>query len=359
MHADAATRPTEESTPMRGLPTRPLRAAAVALGLAGLFAPAARAHHYRLESASNPAPFLRDGRADVAIQPSGVAPLGDGRRMLVVHDETAPLQVVDLATGALIGAPFGSPKFPLMMGTGPKWEGMARDSEGNYYLVGSHIGKSGEQRAARTEVVRFRLRGGEPPAIDDASVVRWDIDRPLEAALQAQGLDAARVAERKVEGLAIREGGGRRDLVIGLRKPDDKVRAFVADITAAPKPDAALELRPLFAFDAGRREGITAQLTSLEYVPEMSGFLVLTATVDANNAIHGNTLWLVVNGEKRTARSYATFEVAMKAGGLAVLGVEASGHRTTIKLLITYDKDPHATGIPSRFQTATLVHERS
>jgi hypothetical protein len=37
---------------MRGLPTHPLRAAAVALGLAGRFAPAARAHHYRLESAT-------------------------------------------------------------------------------------------------------------------------------------------------------------------------------------------------------------------------------------------------------------------------------------------------------------------
>ncbi len=359
MLADAPTHATEESTPMRALRTRPLQAAAVALGLAGLFAPAARAHHYRLESTSTSAPFLRDGRADIVIQPSGVASLGDGRRVLMVHDEAAPLQVVNLDTGALIGAPFGSPKFPPTTGTGFKWEGMALDSAGNYYLVGSQTGKSGESRAARTEVVRFRLRGSEPLAIDDASVVRWDIDGPLEAALRAQGLDAARVAERKVEGLAIREAGGRRDLVIGLRKPDDKVRAFTADITAATSDDAALTFRPLFAFDAGPREGTAAQLTSLEYVPEMSGFLVLTATVDANNAIRSSTLWLVVNGEKRTACSYATFEVAMKAGGLAVLGVEASGHRTTIKLLITYDNDPHAAGIPGRFQKATLVHDRT
>jgi hypothetical protein len=67
---------------------------------------------------------------------------------------------------------------------------------------------------------------------------------------------------------------------------------------------------------------------------------------------------LVANGT-RQARSYATFEPAMKAGGLALLGIEAAGHRTTIKLLITYDNDPHATKIPSRFQTATLVHDRS
>jgi len=230
---------------MRDLPTRLFRVAAVALGLAGLFVTAAQAHHYRMESATPAAPFLRDGRVDGVIEPSDVAPLGDGRRVLVAHEMGAPLHVVDLTTGALVGAPLGSSKFPIT-GTGPKWEGMARDSEGNYYLVGSHSGKSDVERAARSAVVRFRLRGGEPPAIEDASVVRWDIARPLEAALRAQGLDAARIAEREVEGLAIREGGGRRELVI-----------------------------------------------------------------------------------------------------------------SEIKLLITYNNDPHATRIPSRFQTATLVHERN
>jgi hypothetical protein len=355
----AVARPTEELTPMRGLPTRPLRAAAVALGLTGLFAAAAWAHHYRLESATPPAPFLRDGRVDVVIEPSGVAPIGDGRRVLVAHDKAAPLHVVDLATGKVVGAPLDSPKFPPTTTTGPKWKGMALDSEGNYYLVGSHSGQSNEERAACSAVVRFRLRGGETPAIDDASVVRWDIARPLEAALRAQGLDSARVAARKVEGLAVREGGGRRELVIGLREPDDKVRAFAADITAAPSPDSALELRPLFWFDAGRSEGGAAQLTSLEYVPAMGGFLILTATVGADNKFHGNTLWFVANGERRHARQYATFEAGMKAAGLAVLGVEASGRGTAIKLLITYDNDPHATRIPSRFQMATLFHPRN
>ena len=207
------------------LPTSLLRAAAVALGLTGLFAVAALAHHYRLESASKPAPFLRDGRADFVIENSGVAPLGDGRRVLV-------------------------------------------------------------------------------------------------------------------------------------KKPDDKVRAFAADITDAPSPDATLSLRRVFAFDAGRREGIAPQLTSLEYVPAMGGFLVLMAMAGIDNAFHGNTLWLVNNGQPNVARSYATIEDGMKAGGLAVLGVKASGHETEIKLLITDDNDPHATKLPSRFQMALLVHPR-
>jgi hypothetical protein len=90
----------------------------------------------------------------------------------------------------------------------------------------------------------------------------------------------------------------------------------------------------------------------------MGGFLVLMAMAGADNTVHGNTLSLVNNGQPNTARSYATFEAGMKAGGLAVLGVRAAGHRTEIKLLITYDNDPHATRIPSRFQTALLVHPR-
>jgi hypothetical protein len=343
---------------MRILPTGLLRSAAIALGLTGLFAAAAWAHHWHLESATPPAPFLRDGRADVVIEPSGVAPLGDGRRVLVADDKAAALQVVEVATGALLGAPLGSSKLPPTTNTGPSWEGMAVDSEGNYYLVGSHSGKSDEERAASSVVVRFRIRSGDPPAIDDASVVRWDIAGPLEAALRAQGLDAARVAEREVGGLAIREAGGRRDLVIGLSKPDDKVRAFAADITDAPSPDATLRLRRLFAFDADRREGTTPQLTSVEYVPAMGGFLVLTAMVGADNAVQGNTLSLVNSGQPNTARSYATIGDGTRAGGLAVLGVKATSHQTEIKLLITYDNDPHATGLPSRFQTALLVHPR-
>ena len=344
---------------MRILPTRPLRAVAAALGLTGLFAPATQAHHYRLESASPAAPFLRDGRADHVIEPSGVAPLGDGRRVLVADNKAAVLYVVDVATGAFVGAPLSSSKLAPTTSTGPSWKGMAVDSEGNYYLVGSHAGKSDEERAVSSVVVRFRLRSGDHPSIEDDSVVRWNIADSLEAALRAEGLDAARVAKREVGGLAVRELGGHRELVIGLRKPDDKIRAFAADITDAPSPDATLRLRRTFAFDAGCPEGVAPQLTSLEYVPVMGGFLVLTATVGTDNAFHGNTLWLVNNGQPNAARSYATFEAAMKSGGLAVLGVKATSHQTEIKLMITYDNDPHATRIPSRFQTALLVHPRS
>jgi hypothetical protein len=211
-------------------------------------------------------------------------------------------------------------------------------------------------------LIRFRLKDDPTPAIDDASITTWHVARALEAALRSEGLPEKEVATRKVEGLTIREqkavdGSIRRELFIGLREPKDKIHVFVADITATPSADAELELKPAFAFPAEPREGNLSELTSLEYVPALGGFLVVTATEDKANAFHGNTLWFVPDGETSHAQKIAVFEVAMKAEGLAVLGTEKSGPRTSVKLVITYDNDPHATHIPSRIQTATLIRE--
>jgi hypothetical protein len=92
-------------------------------------------------------------------------------------------------------------------------------------------------------------------------------------------------------------------------------------------------------------------------VLELGGFLVVTASEDKANAFHGNTLWYVADGQTSQAIKVATFEVAMKAEGLAILGCQKDGPRTAVKLLFTYDNDAHATHIPSRLQTATLVRE--
>ena len=124
-----------------------------------------------------------------------------------------------------------------------------------------------------------------------------------------------------------------------------------------PSPDAELELKPLFAFDAGHREGVRSQLTSMEYAPALHGFLVITATEDEGNIFHGNTLWFVADGAADRAVEVGAFEVAMKAEGLALLDARDEGRRTVAKLLVTFDNDPKATKIPSRFQTVTLVAE--
>jgi hypothetical protein len=347
---------------MRFLFARQLWAVMV-LGTIGLISTMARADDFRLESASLPAPLLENGKVNSVIEASGIEPIGDGRLLLLAHDKHPALFVMEAATGRLIGEPITSPRFPAPSKLGaPKWEGMARDGEGNYYIIGAHVGKTDEERASKSVLLRFRLKDGEPLSIDDATVTRWDSSRSLESGLKNQGLGASEVAKRKIEGLAIREskaagGSVRRELVIGLREPSDKVRAFVVDISTSPSPDADIELGPLFAFEAEPREGVTSQLTSLEYVQPLGGFLVVTATEDKGNAFHGNTLYFVPDGETSRAQKIAVFEVAMKAEGLAVLGVEKDPNRTTVKLLITYDNDPHATKIPSRFQTVALVRE--
>jgi hypothetical protein len=321
------------------------------------------AQELRLEGASLPIPLLAGGKVDRVIEASGVEPIGDGRRLLVAHDKHPALFIVDLETGRIMGEPITSPKFPTPSSLGgPKWEGMARDSDGNFFLIGAHVGKTDEERTAKSVLLRFRVTDGDQPAIDDASVLSWHIARSLEANLKSEGLPEAAVAKRKVEGLTIREsknadGSIKRELLVGLRAPTDKVRVFQADITNPPSPDAELDLKPAFSFVAEAREGQTSELTSLEYAPALSGSLVITASEDEENAFHGNTLYFVPDGESVQPRKVAIFETAMKAEGLAILGTEKTNARTAVKLLITFDNDPHATKIPSRFQTVTLVSE--
>jgi hypothetical protein len=305
------------------------------LGAMSLGPASARADDLRLEGATLPAPLVdASGKVNVIIEASAVEPIGDGRRILVAHDKHPALFAVDVATGRIVGEPITSSKFPepSKLG-GPKWEGMARDSEENYYIIGAHVGKTDEERASKSVLLRFRLKDGDPPQIDDASVVRWDIARSLESALKAAGLDDKAVGQRKIEGLAIREGrrpdgAAYRELAIGLRAPTDKVRAFAADITASPSPDVELNLIPIFTFRADPREGFASELTSMEYVPALGGFLILTASEDETNAFHGNTLWFVRDVQGGDPRKIATFEVAMKAEGLAVLSAEKTGSRT-------------------------------
>jgi hypothetical protein len=343
--------------------------------------PMVRADGISVEPVNLPAPFFDSGTSgqnigplDSVLEASGVEPIGDGSLLLVAHDKKVPLRVIETATGRQVGPLLTSARFPAETPKSSKWEGMARDSEGNYYLVGSHSGKTDDERDQHARLVRFRLKtepatSGTPGlAIDDGSVISWRLAGSLVHALQSEGLGTKPVSERKIEGLAIREQPGpdgkvRRELVIGLRQPDDLVRAFTTDLTTPPAADAELPLTRLFAFDPGEREGVRCQLTSMEYLPAWKGFLVVTATEDDQNAFHGNTLWFVPeqrisqgNGSPIQADKLWVFEVAMKAEGLCVLPpLVGQGEPDTIRLLVTFDNDPHATHIPSRFQVVNLI----
>ena len=94
--------------------------------------------------------------------------------------------------------------------------GHGADSEGNFYLVGSHSGKTQDERDQHAKLFRFRLKtqsgtgsSAETVAIDEASVVSWRIAAPLIQALEHEGLGTKAVDQRKIEGLAF---ASKRDL---------------------------------------------------------------------------------------------------------------------------------------------------
>jgi hypothetical protein len=348
---------------------RLVQAAGVAAILCGGLTASGLAQDIRVDSATLPIPFIQGGQGagtvDNVLEASGVEPIGDGRLLLVAHDKVEALHVVEAATGKVITNALTCKAFPTGLKVGPKWEGMTRDEHGNFYVIGSHSGKNDQERSERAHLFRFRLTGGEgntPISIDEGSVVRWQAGASLSSALAREVSDLEMVKKLKIEGLTLwkhRDAAGaeRTELVVGLREPTDLVRTFSADITTPPPAGAELTFSRLFAFPAGSREGEPRQLTSLMHLPAWKGFLVVTATEDDNNVFHGNTLWFVsddqvtANGGKVQAVRIYDFEVAMKCEGLCEL---PGATDRQVRLIATFDNDPHATKIPSRFQTITL-----
>ena len=274
------------------------------LGLSLLLsALAVRAQEVQVEIVQPPMRFLMadTGREDRKIEPSGVAPIGDGSLLLVACDKNACLSVVEAATGRI------KQSFSVgVFDNRPKWEDLAHDDEGAYYVIGSRFveepAEEGTQKRlmAVPRLLRFRLRsdgpGGTSFAVDSESLVEWDIGD----ALAAEGYHRdPRKNEVNIEGLTVRtlrDKAGQvtlRELVVGLREPHDPIRVYAADITQLPAPNAKLALSPLFRFSAGERQGILSELSSIDYMPAWNGFFILTSTEDRSNRYHGNTLWFL------------------------------------------------------------------
>lgn len=330
------------------------------------------AGEFRVEKETLPAPFLTtassgETKVDGVIEASAVEAIGDGKLLLVAHDKSTEMFVAESATGQIVGKPLTTARFPNGAEIPPKWEGLASDDQGFYYVAGTHGGKSDSDRPSRSFLFRFRLTGGTngtPVAIDENSVRRWHIGASLKDVLGREVSDPTEVEKRKIEGLAVRstkgaDGKAKVELIVGLRAPTDRARTFAADITKAPEDDSKLTLTPLFSFDAGTREGVQSELTSLVYVPEWKGFLASTTTEDKQNVFHGNTLWFVSDaqverGGKAKAESLLVFQPAMKAEGLTVLPDASKSNGKTIQLAVSYDNDGHTTHIPSRLQILTI-----
>jgi len=359
------------------------------LGLVLLLpAPPVRAQELQVEVVQPPTSFLTadTGKEDGKIEPSGVATIGDGKFILVACDKNACLSIVEASTGRI--------KQSFSVGVSdsrPKWEDLAHDDEGAYYVIGSRFVEETAEDGVEKKIIavprllRFRLRSVDPGetrfAIDSESIVEWDIGD----ALAAEGYRRdPRKNEVNIEGLAVRTLRNKagqitlRELVVGLREPYNPVRVYASDITQLPASNATLALQPLFIFDAGKRGGIFSQLSSIDYMPEWNGFFILTSTEDKSNRYHGNTLWFL-SDEKISASRPAQlppdkiklgdlrlvepqkiwlFGLDGKAEGVCVISEEAASNDSQARrarLALVYDNDTSKTGKPGALQFITVL----
>jgi hypothetical protein len=349
---------------------------------------AVRAQEVQVEIVQPPMRFLTadTGREDRRIEPSGVATIGDGSLLLVACDKNACLSVVEAATGRI------KQSFSVgVFDNRPKWEDLAHDDEGAYYVIGSRFveepAKEGSQKRlmAVPRLLRFRLRsdgaGEKPLVIDSESIIEWDIGD----ALAAEGYHRdPRKNEVNIEGLTVRtlrDKAGQvtlRELVVGIREPHNPIRVYASNITQLPAPNAKLALTPLFRFYAGERGGILSGLSSIDYMPAWNGFFILTSTEDRSNRYHGNTLWFL-SDEKILASRRAQvqpdkiklgdlrlvepqkvwlFGLDDKAEGVCVLSEEAASIGSQVRrarLALVYDNDTAKTGNSGALQFVTLL----
>jgi hypothetical protein len=247
--------------------------ASCALFLGLLSTLAARAQEVQVEVAQPPVRFLTadTGWEDKKVEPSGAEPIGDGSLPLVADDKSESLIAVEAATCRV--------KQSLKLSTfdnRPRWEALARDDDGAYYVIGSHFVEDPAEEGAQrklTNVSRlfsFRLRSdgacGTSLVIDSESSIEWDITDAL--AVEGYHRDP-RKNEVNIEALRVRTLRDKagyvtvRELVIGLREPHSPIRVYAANITKLPGPNAKLALNPVFRFHAGNRDGILSQLSSI------------------------------------------------------------------------------------------------
>lgn len=208
----------------------------------------------------------KSGSIDKTIEPSAVEPIGDGQYLLVADDKK-DLVVVEKSTGQVLG-----PVPKIKNERSQKWEAMAKDGD-DFYVIGAHRDVN-ESRLfgfrvkfnCQKEMLKFEI-------IED-SVTEFDMKESL------KNLNLGTV---KIEGLAIRTLYGKKQLVIGFREPFDsknRVQVYSADLPSESdiKPFTTLTLNQMFNFSAGSQNNVPFQLSSIEYVRELGGFLVITST---------------------------------------------------------------------------------
>jgi hypothetical protein len=244
------------------------------------------------------------------IEPSGLVTI-NGSKLLVADDKQPGLVVIDSNNGKIVGEPL-SVESSIKS---PDWEAMARDPEGNLYLIGS-----------RSPLVAFRF--------DEQAKKISPTIKPLDSKLE-------------VEGLAVRKLNGLTEMSFGIRDRSGEIKIYRSLHNDAER----LTLTPFFRFTPPTTEAVGWHLSSIEYAPELRGFLIITTTEGPrDNVFYGNRLWFVPDdllpgtAPKPTDTftdvkplSSEVFEKEMKAEGMTVLSYDSE--RKVARLAIVYDND--------------------
>jgi hypothetical protein len=256
------------------------------------------------------------------IEPSAVELIDAGTYLLVVNDKKPDLLVVDAEKREI--------KANLLIQGFWDWEAMAKDSENNYYLIGS-----------QSHLIRFRLNEKEkdPAKIKiESEPVLLDIKKSFDSIKQV-----LKDQTIEIEGLAVLESGGTKELIVGIRTNSGTVHIYRVALTGE------LSLKPFFHFDVKKTQDVNWHLSSIEYVPDWKGFLIVLSTENkATNEFYGNMLWFVSDKKleglqqgstgyigKVTPRKVEVFEEKMKAEGLVVV----CSNKAKLKVVIVFDND--------------------
>jgi hypothetical protein len=321
------------------------------------------AQEFQIKKVGADIKFTDVNQAGNVTEPSAVETIGDGKYLLVADDKDKDdgisLKIVEAKTGNVIKS--------LANITGdkknPKWEALAKDDDGNYYVIGSHNNSELPKRANRSRLFRFRLKNEA-----ETDPMKFEIDRDwvreldVKESLKSLNLYSAAAADSpvKIEGLAVQTIGCRKKLFFGFREPFESgnVQVFTSDIPAdAEIPNGVIKLllKPYFQFAAGKPQLLSNttesfRLSSLEYVKSLKGFLVMTSTEDKDNIFFGNAIWfisdVIINTAQPTTfnggfkaislKNIYEFEPKMKAEGISVL--PSTGNNKT-NLIVVFDND--------------------
>ena len=288
---------------------------------------------------ASPSVALSDGGIEV----SGIALITGTQNLLLADDKTPDLFFVDPTTGTTKGT-------TGIGGINLDWEAMAK-VDGNYFVVGSN-----------------------------SSVYRLSYDDRSNKIVIAAKVSVDRAEEIKgnrfeVEGLAARKLGDKIELSFGIRRDDSgKILVYRGVIV-----DNRVSLTQFFAFDTRTTQAVSWHLSSLEYVPELNGFFIMTTTESSRetNFFYGNKLWFVDENAvlgttpKPTDKfkevqplSSFVFETEMKAEGLTLLSYD--GQKKLAKVAIAYDNDRYnvnrlrpGAALPGKLQICEVSVQRA